>query len=367
MKQLIQNTISHITNRYCGSLSAMTVKALAMMIITILMVSCEKEIEFNGEQTDPKLVINSLVSAGEPVKANISKSYFFLDNNGTTQAPNDIVASLYVNGSLIGEMTPHFDTVWNNGVGYYDEEGNFHHPYHLAAIFSSDYCPQEGDILKIAATANGFDEVEGTTSPLPNFVTCAFVNSKVTDWSSHYSEWSGDYETDSMFYASYQLEVTLEITDPNPGKTDYFRLRANSGSHDEFPNYASYFAEYNDPIFTSLTSTDNEFVDFSDLNLSPEGVFTDLLFDGRSYRLKMPFSVSIRKSDDFDLDFFHIAFSVEHLSKEYYNYLNTCDQGEEFMQLWAEPIQTYSNVTNGYGIVAGRTVDTLWVDLPIER
>lgn len=331
------------------------------------MVSCEKEIEFKGEQTDPQLVINSLVEAGQPVEASISKSVFFLDNENTTQAPDDVTASLYVNGNLIGQMTPRLDTVWDYNTYEYDEQGNPYHPYRLATVFVNDYRPQEGDIVKISATANGFDEAEGATSPLPNSMTCTFVNSKVTDWSSFYSDWGEEYETDSMFYASYQLEVTLEITDPNPGKTDYFRIRANSGSHDEFPNYASYFAEYNDPIFTSLASTDNDFVDFSDLNLSPEGVFTDVLFDGRSYQLKMPFTVSIRKSDDFDPDFFRIAFSVEHLSKEYYNYLNTRDQGELGFQIWAEPIQTYSNVTNGFGVVAGRTAETLWFSLPLEE
>ena len=98
-----------------------------------------------------------------------------------------------------------------------------------------------------------------------------------------------------------------------------------------------------------------------------EGVFTDVLFDGRSYQLKMPFTVSIRKSDDFDPDFFRIAFSVEHLSKEYYNYLNTRDQGELGFQIWAEPIQTYSNVTNGFGVVAGRAAETLWFSLPLEE
>ena len=45
---------------------------LIAIITAILLTSCEKEIEFNGEQIDPKLVINSIVEPGQPVKANIS-------------------------------------------------------------------------------------------------------------------------------------------------------------------------------------------------------------------------------------------------------------------------------------------------------
>ena len=71
----------------------MTVKALAL-IIAIMMASCEKEIEFKGDHTDSRLVINSIVDPGQRVKAHISKSYFFLDINADTQAPDDLVASL---------------------------------------------------------------------------------------------------------------------------------------------------------------------------------------------------------------------------------------------------------------------------------
>ena len=71
--------------------------------------------------------------------------------------------------------------------------------------------------------------------------------------------------------------------------------------------------------------------------------------------------------EEYDTDFFQLPIRLEHLSKEYYYYLNTCDQGDMSMQLYAEPIQTYTNVNGGYGIVAGRTVDTLWFALPMEE
>ena len=71
--------------------------------------------------------------------------------------------------------------------------------------------------------------------------------------------------------------------------------------------------------------------------------------------------------ETFDPDFFCVPFMLEHLSKEYYNYLNTCNQGDVGLQIWSEPIQTYSNVTNGYGMVGGRSVDTMWLPLPIEE
>ena len=332
------------------------------------MTSCEKEIEFNGEQSDPKLVINSLVEPGQRVEACVSKSYFFLDTPNTT-TPEDLVASLYVNGNLIGEMTPNMDTVWDYNTIWYDDEGHPHASYHLTTVFSNDYCPLEGDIVKITATANGFDEVEGTTSPLPKVVDCQ-MDVEVEEWHSRYIhpyfDEYGEPEADSLLDVWGYLNLTFTITDPNPGKTDCFRLTTSksNGVHDgENWRYISF--EYDDPIFGSSSFTENDFFDASDLDTRPEGVFTDMLFDGSSYRLKVKVYFECEVAEEFDPDFFRAPFTVEHLSKEYYNYLNTCDQGDVALQIWAEPIQTFSNVEHGYGIVCGRADDTFLVPIPL--
>ena len=190
-----------------------------------LLSSCEKEIEFNGEHSNPKLVINSLVEPGKPVGAAISKSFFFLDNDASTLAPDDLVATLYVNGNRIGEMTPHFDTV----VSYDIWDPNDSNLGHVRKVYTHDYCPVDGDIVKITASANGFEDVEGVTSALPKAVDCQ-MEVEIMNWYSQYSYpyYDGDeHEGDSLLEIAGTLNLTLILTDPNPGKTDYFRLFAN--------------------------------------------------------------------------------------------------------------------------------------------
>ena len=326
-----------------------------------LLTSCEKEIEFKGEQTDPKLVINSLVEPGQPVKASISKSYFFLDTPDTS-APDDVVVSLYVNGNYIGEMTKQFDTVYWDDYQY-DEMGNELPDYYIETSFVNDYCPAVGDIIKIKASANGFDDVEATTSPLPNTVE-AQLDMEVTWFQESYG-WTGE---DSMLYISATMDLTITIIDPNPGQSDDFKIYIERFKSDpDSRSHIYWSAEYDDPVFGSALPN-NDFIDMSDLETRPEGVFSDVLFDGRSYHVKFTeVYVEMVVDEPLDPDFFRLPVRVEHLSKEYYNYLFTCDQGDVSMQLWAEPIQTYSNVTNGYGLVAGRDVHTLWLDLPLEQ
>ena len=329
----------------------------------ILLTSCEKEIEFNGDYSDPKLVINSLVEPGQPVKASISKSCFFLDNERDHSMPEGTVAQLYVNDNLVGNMdlvTDSIEVVFNTYNG--DSIG-----YQLEKHFQSDYRPQAGDIVKIIATAPDFDDVEATTSPLPNAVE-AQLDMEVTQWNSRYQESYGETGEDSVLFIAATVNLTITIIDPNPGQGDAFRIHIEeSKSAPDSRNRIYCSAEYDDPIFGS-TLPNNDFIDMSDLETRPEGVFSDVLFDGRSYQVKFTkVYVQMMVDEPLDPDFFRLPIRVEHLSKEYYNYLNTCDQGDVALQIWAEPIQTYSNVTNGYGVVAGRAVNTLWLDLPLEQ
>ena len=325
------------------------------MTSCLLFTSCEKEIEFNGEQTDPKLVINSLVEPGKRVEASMSKSCFFLQNPLDMQAPADLQALLYVNGVLVGGMTPFADTVWE----LYSDD------YTVRSGFYNDYCAQVGDIIRITAAANGYDDVEGTTSPLPTPVEVQAAY-ELTDWHSEYfhnfNYETFEYEEDSLLFITGTMNLTVTLADSNPGVSDCFRL--STGLNNKYWGYPCYLnCDYSDPVFGGNFNND-EFL-ISDIASQPEGVFTDLLFDGSSYQIKMEVYFNCQLGLDDVAESYRVPFLMEHLTKEYLNYLSTCDQGDMSMQIWAEPIQTYTNVTNGFGIVAGRTVDTLWVELPL--
>ena len=350
-------------SRHCeeGTTEAIQAKKLWVKMTLLLAIaigfltSCEKDIEFNGEQTDPKLVVNSLVEPGRRVEASMGKSCFFLQTPPDMQAPADLQALLYVNGNLVGSMTPFADTVWE----VYSDD------YTVRSGFYSDYCAQVGDVVKITASAYGYDDVEGTTSPLPNSVEVQ-AEYELTDWHSdyipHFNYETFEYEGDSLLYISGTMTMTVALTDPNPGVSDCFRL--STGLNNKYYGYPCYLScNYNDPVFGG-TITEDEFL-ISDIATQPEGVFTDLLFDGGSYSIKMEVYFNCQLELDDSSEYLRVPFLMEHLTKEYLNYLSTCDQGDMSMQIWAEPIQTYTNVTNGFGIVAGRTVDTLWIELPL--
>ena len=334
-------------------------------ISAILLVSCEKEIEFNGEQTDPRLVINSLVEVGQPVSARIGKSVFFLDSDNDMQAPDDLVASLYVNGSLHGVMDITFDSIAEHCYTVDFEDSII---YRLEKRFQSDYRPAVGDVIKITASAHGFEDVEGTTSALPIAAECQLVDKTVQELESEYLPIDDE---DSILYVYGRMELFVEVTDPNPGQPDLFRMSIPSDAYEtgaEGQYYTSQYYvshEYTDPIFGGSIES-NDFIDISDLDVRPEGVFSDALFDGRSYRIKVPIYFNLHKLKSTDPGFFQVPIKIEHLSKEYYYYLCTCNQGSALTGFFSEPIQVYSNVTNGYGIVGGCTTSQCLLPLPLD-
>lgn len=339
---------------------------LAITLCTL--VSCEKEIEFKGEQIDPKLVINSIVEPGKPVKAYISKSMFFLDNEGNTQAPADLVATLYVNGNRIGEMTPTEDTVWQ-GYQYVDLD-SVKPVYKTVLAYVSDYRPNMGDIVKITALANGFDDVDGSTSPLPNEVAWSILGYQIIDWEyiEPYDGYYDEFEEDTIWQITGKIELTIEVTDPNPGQIDYFRIQVEDASFSDDINVDGLYigVSYDDPVFGANISNDDVIAIDFDFQSRPQGVFTDVIFDGKSYQIKLPLNLYLNLIGGTLPEYLQLPVSMEHLSKEYYNYLNTCEQADEIMQFFAEPVQTFSNINSGYGIVGGHTLNSRSINLPLE-
>lgn len=334
-------------------------QTLLFILTVALLASCTKEIEFKGEQSDPRLVINSIVEPGQPVKARISKSVFFLDNTGDMEAPSDLVATLYVNGNAVGEMTPQTDTLWGTEY-YWDPEP----VYYVWDVYGSPYCPAEGDEVSITASAKGFDPVEGSTGTLPDLPSCRIKSLQLTERES----WPTSYDDeDTTWQYADTYELTIELTDTHPSTLDCFKMSIDENYHyydtlDEYLyHWYAYIRDYSDPIFGAMSGTNLEVIDYqiSESN----GTFTDQFFDGHSYNVKLSIGVSYCKPEG-STEPFRVAFYVEHITKDYYDYLNTCDQGDETMQFFAEPIQTHTNVNGGYGIVGGRTVDTLWIEIP---
>ena len=134
--------------------------ALAALAALFAAASCEKEIEFKGDETTPRLVLYSLSTPGQKLSADVSSSVFFLkqnyDNKLFTSTLDTLKGGLkvYVNGSAtpyVMRYTPleddYYSSSWKAPTLHYE----------------TDYIPSEGDRIRIVAEFPGFETAEGET------------------------------------------------------------------------------------------------------------------------------------------------------------------------------------------------------------
>ena len=332
----------------------------------VALAACTKPLPFQGEYEEPKLVVNCIAQPGEPIKAVVYKSDFIYDTITDYTMPDGTQVFLFVNGESKGEMWLDSDTSYH---------AHYLHPV-ISQYFTSDYIPQIGDVVKISVTAPGFDEAEGSSEPLPNDPIGCLEDARITKWDT--TRWRGynvyDPEHDTtvtVWLTEYgkHVTVTIEITDPNPGALDLYCLDASmrfegnwtypDGSEMDYNIGQLDRIYYNDPIIgTSTAELEDEFGVSVGLGNRSRSTFNDATFDGGRYRLEIPMVVStlFKANDSISA---YVDIRLRHLTEGAYNYYSTITSGNSYSQYYSEPVSVYSNVQNGFGLVAGSNDKTI--------
>ena len=336
--------------------------ALSILVFATLLSACTKPLKFKGEYVDPQLVVNCIAIPGEPIKAVVYKSDFVFDTITDYTMPEGTQAFLFVNGVSKGEMQVNADTTYYNYLNPPIFTVNYH--------FTHDYVPQIGDVVKISVTAPGFDEIEGSSEPLPNEPIGSYEDARITKWDTTSSRGyrvpvPDSDSTITVWLKEYRkhLTVTIEITDPNPGVLDLYCLEASMRTEGDWTypdgreNYEQpaelYQVYFNDPIIgTSTVELEDQFgIDVGLTNRS-RSTFNDATFDGGSYRMEIPMVTNTLFKANDSINAF-VEIKLRHLTEGAYNYYTTITSGNSLSQYYSEPAGVYSNVKNGFGLVAG--------------
>lgn len=313
----------------------------------LLTTSCEKTIEFKGEITDPLLVINTYIVPDSTLSVYINKSSFFL-NESDFFPPRGVKVELWVNGNFKEELR--------------------HTPSENTSLFKGSYKPQIGDYLHFRATAPGFKDAKSDEivllkpSPFQNLTLSSFIPCK-SDYCAEgtlYDDHSfGGYNTPIGTYKGGSVIAYLDVVDPSP-EANYFRLTASCVNvliNGTDTSYNSVYASisYVDPIFGN-TNTDDEFGLVSESE-NTRGLFSDRLFDQKRYRVKVELSnIPYYTLSDPNWEWYNeITLYLEHIDYAYYMYYKTLDATDGAV-LMTEPVQIYSNIQDGIGVVCSGTM-----------
>lgn len=304
----------------------------------LLFAACTRDVVLELPHVPPRLVLNCSVLPEEDVSAFLSKSWFILD----TITDDGVVGGkvqVYINDRLQGTMQPAAD-------------GKYMGQYVLPGCRV-----KAGDRLLLKAEAPGFDPVEGETI-VPDPLEVLSVDTV------RFSQFG---------YASYEypcLRLYIRFRD-KPDERNYYRLIVERQTEyrmgDSLITTSSMYRSdqyimdwlslrYEDPVFRA-TST-NPAIEQLD-GYTCRGTFSDDMFDGDEYTVRSSFwSIDNSFKGDSVTATVHYDVSLMAISEDYYHYLTVIRNfsitlGDAYLDGLIEPSSTYTNVKDGFGIVAG--------------
>ena len=323
-------------------------------ILTACFSGCINELEFNGEVTKPYLVMNGYVTPDSVVKVHLTKSKFFLQSDETFTFVTNATVKLYVNNS-------EKETMPYTGEGYY----------------TSTYKPLVGDIIKIVASNSEFSNVNSTIEVLNPSVILS-VDSSNHVYQRNYqityeSINGGPYIADTVGYSvNEEFDFKIKFKD-EVDEINYYRINFNLINYYENDSTSTemLYTYSDDIVFTNGQET-SDIIGIEDYS-SNYYEFSDELFNGKEYSMKMSYHLYTNYYTDEDYLQWNtnnkvplrreLYVTLHSISKAYFLYLKTRAASSNEMDFFSEPVQVYSNIMGGLGILGSYSSSTYKFDL----
>lgn len=294
--------------------------------------ACEKVIEAkNLPQQDARLVANCILYPDSEVKANISLSKSILTSKDYKYIDN-AVCELYEDDSFAGNLVL-------TGKGNY----------------ISSVAPKTGKKYTLKVIAPGYNGVSATTS-LPGNVGLTNIERYDT---SNYMISVTEYSTGPGTITrslSGNLKYKFRVID-NPAIKNYYSVRPVVVVYDVNDSAQVLSGVY-------IYKTDNGSFGNDVDNYNSNAVTFDDQTIVNGLEIQMDVNISFYQNINFSYNIKNIEVYLEvyNLSPEYYKYQVTLNnQYSTGAGFFSEPVQVYSNVSNGMGIVAGVNTNSVLI------
>lgn len=327
-----------------------TLHNILLVLLSIsIFTSCEKEINFNGDITESQIVLNSFITPDSIIKAQVSESQFFLNNDSLFKPVGNAVVTVYFNGQLKETMQ-----------------------YTANGQYISNAKPTIGDIIKLEVKVPTKEDISGETTIYPK-ADIIKLDSIVT-WTGAKpiieqinSVENGLNKTDMVVVGKYRFRTIRYILTFEDAKSvqNYYRLVVGKTTSTVGRKNVNY--DYTlDDIVSGNTKDLLPGIPAINESKNQYHVFTDELINGKQY----PLSFSIADTASIYLPEYErplpkktVDIDLQCISNSFYLYLKTISDQKNSNQLFSEPIQIFNNVNGGIGIVGSYTSNVLKVNL----
>ena len=324
------------------------------LLIALLMSACREEVQFNDENIASKMVVNSFIEPDSLIKVSVAGSKPIPGIPSDFNWINDASIKLFVDGKETETLKTMEVSVPEGNNNYYDQS------YTPSVVYYSETKAEVGKIYKLEISHERYGLATCETT-IPEPIQIISLDTMVIGTTRYNNEYN-------------ILNVKLKFKDP-ANEANFYRLIAyvNQGIYREKryqdtvmdsvievrENYLTIF----DPVINPEQEDANDFLLGSPRN--PYNVFTDELIEGREYTVNFDINIyNHLRIEGIDMtrkgEFHQIKFILQSITPETYlflksSYLHHYYDGD----LFAEPVQVFSNVENGLGILGGQSNDVI--------
>ena len=266
--------------------------------LIFLSLGCQQDMVIDLPDAVPKVAVNSIFKTDSVFQVNLSKSRGPLEDTYEITFLNTAVVEIYEGNLRVDSLTN-------------SEAGNY---------FGTKM-PVPGSTYSLRAFYPGLPEVTAIET-LPQRAN--FSNVSIKD-SATYSQYEG-----------YQAEITFTVNDPGGIENYYGVVLRLIDTIVYDPNEDTIFSDYQQ-YYNSL-----------DPLLSQGGFLDDKTFDGtnRQFKIQVPQYIFDYKGSLF--------LNIVSVSKKGYDYQKSFSRHQDTQgNPFAEPVQVYSNILDGFGIFMG--------------
>ena len=294
-------------------------RLLFLLSISLAYISCEKVIPFDGDVNTPKLVINSVFESDSTFKVHVSSSRSVIDTASFKNIDDAIVTIKDGNENII-ETLNHVENGFYKGQTF----------------------PQENQTYILEINHTNYANITASDS-LPSPIT---INS--VDTSTMVDPINGN-----------RLQISMNFDDPENTQNYYlietysvneYLVIKNSDTTEYELDTTKQFMVLTDEVFQNGGSPWRE-----------QGLFNDLLFNGqnKTLELEIPNDSWSGSEDGYDWSYktLTLRLYLHNITLSYYYYRTSLELFQNATgNPFAQPVQVFSNVENGFGVFAGSQI-----------
>ena len=305
---------------------------LYFFTFSLLFASCDIVVDLDIPEHDRVLVVNSILTTDSMINASISHSVGAFDASSISYV-NNATVEVYEDGVLLGEMDEQASLSS-------DSSGELDSTY----VYNFNQNPVAGKIYSYEIVHPDYEAVRAETT-VP-----AVVKLNVNDVTLLSEQ---DYEK--------HYRVRFSFNDAPEDNFYRLRLRYQNEYYDGF----DYF-ESNDASMISSVGVQSDGATF----YGDVALFDDEMFNGTEKEISIDFFDYNKffwgeePDDDFETEY---TLELTSVSESYYSYIRSLrahyDNQDQFI-FAGEPVQVFTNIENGLGVLGSMSLDTVLLELP---